>query len=108
MPTSPRPAKPLKQLTQFERRATAAILQKIGITRYRSRSTFHPSGGKAADYRAWRISKHIGTVKIPWVEFEAEWSAEERKKRNAKNGAKREESFAKALAIAQRDYDRSS
>ena len=87
---------PLKQLTQFERRAAAAILQNRNHEIPLTRSTFHPSSG-AKSYRAWRISKYIGTAKIPWLEYDTKLPAKKRDKLYAQNKAKREECFAKAL-----------
>jgi hypothetical protein len=65
-------------------------------------------GGKAKDYKEWGITKDVGKVKVPWkfVPYKKDEPDEKRKARGQANKKAQEESLQKALALAQRDYER--
>jgi hypothetical protein len=71
-------------------------------------ATFTFGGGKGKDFKRWEIKKDVGMVKVPWkfVPYKEDEPKEKRKARAEANKKAQEESLQKALALAQRDYER--
>jgi hypothetical protein len=62
--------------------------------------------GSSRDWRRWEITKFVGKVNIPYKGMPEKETPEKRKARNEANTKARERTYPKAIAIAQRDYER--
>jgi hypothetical protein len=64
--------------------------------------------GDMKPFKKWEVTKILGEVDIPWKSppEKRQEPDEKRKARNEANKKSREETLQKALALAQRDYER--
>jgi hypothetical protein len=63
-------------------------------------------GGGSKDYQEWEVTKYVGKVNFPYKGWRENETSEKGKARSERNTKAREQAYPKALAIAQRDYER--